>query len=82
MILTASSHTTDAEPMVGRQWNFTKVDSPASFTNRNVWIPKPSIMRKERGMALSDISHICMWTLSGLSDDQSQKVSWAEAACG
>ena len=36
----------------------------------------------ERGKARSDIAHISMWVASGISEAQSQKVSWAEPACG
>jgi hypothetical protein len=80
--LQASSHSTDAEPIFGRQWNLMKVDLPAASTKRKVWTPKPSIVRSERGMVRSDIAHMIMWKLSGISDTKSQNVSWAEAACG
>ncbi|MNL86433.1 hypothetical protein D3C87_2151410 [compost metagenome] len=33
-------------------------------------------------MPRSDITHISIWVDSGISDTKSQKVSWAEAACG
>ena len=45
-------------------------------------MPKPSIVRNERGIARSDIAHISMWVDSGCSDAKSQKVSCADAACG
>ena len=80
LIFSASSQTTDCMPSLGRQWNFTKVDLPASLTRRKVWTPKPSIMRKERGMARSDMIHMSMWVDSGVSETKSQKVSWA--VCG
>ena len=40
------------------------------------------MVRKLRGMARSDITHISMCVLSGISDTKSQKVSCADAACG
>jgi hypothetical protein len=33
-------------------------------------------------MARSDIAHISMWVISGISDAKSQKVSCADPACG
>ncbi len=33
-------------------------------------------------MARSDMTHISMCVDSGISETKSQKVSWAEAACG
>ena len=51
-------------------------------TNRNVWTPKPSMNRNERGMARSDIVHITMWVASGISEMKSQKLSCADWACG
>ena len=45
-------------------------------------MPNPSIIRSERGMAGSDMAHISMWVDSGISDAQSQNVSWALPACG
>ena len=33
-------------------------------------------------MARSDIAHMIMWSDSGISETKSQKLSWAEAACG
>jgi hypothetical protein len=69
-------------PRRGRQWNFTKHVAPSAFTKRNVCTPKPSIMRSERGSARSDIAHMIMWVLSGISETKSQNVSCAEAACG
>ena len=82
MIFTASSQITEAAPRTGRQWNLTKVDLPAALMRRKVWMPKPSIMRSERGMARSDIAQISICMLSGISEAKSQKVSWAEAAWG
>ena len=82
MILTASFQTTDCMPSTGFQWNFTKELSPASLMKRKVWTPKPSIMRKERGMARSDICHSVMWVDSGMSEAKFQKVLWALCACG
>ena len=51
------------------------------MTRRKVWIPKPSIMRSERGIARSDITQVSMCMLSGISEAKSQNVSCAEAAC-
>jgi hypothetical protein len=45
-------------------------------------MPKPSIIRSERGMARSDMANISMWVLSGMSGAQSQNVSWAPPASG
>ena len=69
-------------PSFGFQWNLTKVDLPFALTSRKVWMPKPSIIRSERGMARSDIAHISMWVASGISEAQSQNVSCAVPACG
>ena len=69
-------------PSFGRQWNLTKVDSPASFSRRKLCTPKPSIIRSDRGMARSLIAHMIMCIDSGISEMKSQKVSWAVAACG
>ena len=44
--------------------------------------PKPCIMRKLRGMARSDITHITVWMVSGIRPTKSQNVSCADAACG
>ena len=82
MIFTASFHTTDCMPSLGFQWNLTNVDSPASLTKRNVCTPNPSMNRKERGMARSDIVHITMCVASGISEMKSQKLSCADCACG
>ena len=71
---------TEAEPIVGRQWNLTKVDLPSALTNRKVWIPKPSIILSERGMVRSDMIHRTMFMLSGKSEMKSQNVSWAVAS--
>ena len=38
--------------------------------------------RNERGMARSDITHMIMCMLSGVSEMKSQKVSCADCACG
>ena len=81
-ILTVSSHTVDCKPSFGRQWNLTKVESPASLRSRKLWMPKPSIMRSERGSVRSDMAHITMCMASGVSEMKSQKVSCALAACG
>ena len=45
-------------------------------------MPKPSIMRRLRGIARSDMTHMIMCIDSGMSEMKSQNVSWAEAACG
>ena len=45
-------------------------------------MPKPSIIRKLRGMARSDITHMIMCMDSGINETKSQNVSWAEAAWG
>ena len=66
MIFTASSHITDWSPSFGFQWNFTNVERFSAFTKRNVWTPKPSMNRKDRGIARSDIAHISMWVDSGI----------------
>ena len=44
-IFCASSQTTEWTPRSGFQWNFTKRDVPFASTSRNVWTPKPSIIR-------------------------------------
>ena len=82
LIFTASFHTTDCSPSFGFQWNFTNVDSPAALTKRNVWTPKPSMNRNDRGIARSDIVHITMCVDSGIREMKSQKLSWADCACG
>jgi hypothetical protein len=69
-------------PSLGRQWNFTKVLSPAAFTRRKLCTPKPSIMRRLRGMVRSLIAHMIMCIDSGMRDTKSQKVSCALAAWG
>ncbi len=43
---------------------------------------KPSIKRKERGMARSDMTHMIMCMDSGVRLMKSQKLSWADWACG
>ena len=81
--LDASSQSSEWVPAIGFQWNLTKRDSPCALTSRKVCTPKPCIMRKLRGRARSDITHISMCgRLSGISDTKSQNVSWALAACG
>ncbi len=81
-IFTASSQSSACVPATGRQWNFTKVAFPSASTSRYVCTPKPCIMRRLRGRARSDMTHISMWADSGMSDTKSQKVSCAVAACG
>ena len=82
LIFTASFQTTDCRPCFGFQWNFTNVDRPSALTKRKVWTPKPSMKRNDRGIARSDMAHIIMWVLSGISETKSQKLSWADWACG
>ena len=82
LIFTASFHTTDCMPSFGFQWNFTNVDCPAALTSRKVCTPNPSMNRKERGIARSDIVHITMWVASGISEMKSQKLSCADWAWG
>ena len=41
----ASSQTREWTPARGFQWNFTSEVSPLASTRRNVWTPKPSIVR-------------------------------------
>ena len=77
-----SSHTSECTPAAGFQWNFTRLVLPLALTSRNVWTPKPSMVRKARGIARSDIAHISMWVDSGVSDTKSQNESWAVCACG
>ena len=69
-------------PATGVQWNFTKRDSPLALTRRKVCTPKPCMVRKLRGSARSDMTHISMWVDSGMRETKSQNVSWALAACG
>ncbi len=52
-VIWASSHTNEWTPATGFQCHFTKLVSPLALTSRNVWTPKPSIVRKERGMPRS-----------------------------
>jgi hypothetical protein len=73
---------TETEPIIGRQWNLTKVDLPSALTSLNVWIPNPSIIRKERGMVRSDMIQRTMFMLSGSSEMKSQNVSCAVASWG
>ena len=81
-IFCASSQASECTPSSGFQWNFTKRDLPSALTKRKVWTPKPSIIRKLRGMARSDMTHMIMCIDSGMSEMKSQNVSCAEAACG
>ncbi|EWS62530.1 hypothetical protein Y695_04243 [Hydrogenophaga sp. T4] len=76
----ASSQVSACTPSLGFQWNLTKLDAPCVFTKRKVCTPKPSIMRRLRGMPRSDITHISMCVVSGMSVTKSQKVSCALAA--
>ena len=80
--LSASFHTTDWRPCFGFQWNFTNVDLPAALISRNVWTPKPSMKRNERGIVRSDMIHIAMFIDSGIREIKSQKLSCAVCACG
>ena len=82
LIFSASFQTTDCRPCFGFQWNLTNVDFPSALTSRNVWTPKPSMNRNDRGIARSDIAHISMCVDSGISDAKSQKLSCAVWACG
>ncbi len=45
-------------------------------------MPKPSMKRKDLGIARSDMIHMIMCMLSGVSEMKSQKLSWAVCACG
>src|SRR3546814_10150957 len=40
--------------------------------------PKPSIMRRLRGIPRSDITHMTVWMDSGINDIRSQNVSCAD----
>ncbi|MNU04658.1 hypothetical protein D3C72_2491580 [compost metagenome] len=60
----------------------TKVASPLALISRKVLTPNPSIMRRDRGIARSDMAHMTMCVLSGIRLMKSQKVSWALAAWG
>ncbi|TCN48202.1 hypothetical protein EV641_118126 [Rhodococcus sp. SMB37] len=42
-----------------------------------MWIPKPSIMRNDRGIPRSDMFHIVCAAASVWSVTKSQNVSWA-----
>ena len=55
---------------------------PSALMKRKVWTPNPSIMRKLRGIARSDITHMIMCIDSGISEMKSQNVSCADAAWG
>src|SRR6185295_17121305 len=82
LIFNASSQTTDCMPSLGRQWNLTNIERSFPSTSRKVWTPKPSIIRKLRGIARSDITHMIMCMLSGVREMKSQNVSCAVCACG
>ena len=41
----ASSQTSECTPRRGFQWNFTSDVVPSGPVSRNVWTPKPSIIR-------------------------------------
>ncbi|MNI97013.1 hypothetical protein D3C73_1555820 [compost metagenome] len=45
-------------------------------------MPKPSMVRSERGIVRSLIAHMIMCIDSGISETKSQNVSCALAACG
>jgi len=47
--LLASSQTRECVPSRGVQWNLTRVARPSAFTKRNVWTPKPCIIRSCAG---------------------------------
>ncbi len=70
-------HTSEWMPATGFQWNFTKVVAPVSSERRKAWTPKPSMVRYERGMPRSDMTHISMWVDSGVKEAKSQNVSCA-----
>ena len=78
----ASSQTREWTPAPASSGTSPGVDSPSAATSRKVWTPKPSIVRYERGMARSDITHMSMWVASVCRDTKSQKVSCADWACG
>ena len=80
LIFTASFQTTDCRPSLGFQWNLTNDEVPSAATSRNVCTPKPSMKRKDRGIARSDIVHITMCVASGISEMKSQKLSCADCA--
>ena len=80
LIFTASFQTTDCRPCFGFQWNLTNVDLPSALTSRKVWTPNPSMKRNDRGIVRSDMIHMTMCMLSGVSEMKSQKLSWA--VCG
>ena len=82
LIFTASFHSTDCRPCAGFQWNLTNREAPSASMRRKLWTPKPSMNRYERGIARSDIVHITMCVASGISEMKSQKLSWADWACG
>jgi hypothetical protein len=54
----------------------------SSSSRRKVWTPNPSMNRNERGIARSDMTHMIMCMLSGVSVMKSQNVSWADCAWG
>ncbi len=82
LIICASSHSTECTPAVGFQWNFTSDVWPSGLDSRNVWMPKPSMVRYDRGTPRSDICHIVWCCASVCSDTKSQNVSCALCACG
>ena len=47
---------------------------PSALTKRNVWTPKPSMKRNDRGIARSDITHITMCVDSGHQRDEVPEV--------
>jgi hypothetical protein len=78
----ASSQVSECTPAAGFQWNFTRLLLPRALLSRNVWMPKPSIIRYERGMARSDMFHRVWWVASVCRETKSQNVSCALCACG
>ena len=78
----ASSQTSEWTPATGFQWNFTSTLSPPASTSRKVWTPKPSMVRKERGMPRSLMFQNTWWVASVCRETKSQKPSWADCACG
>src|ERR1035437_4746407 len=52
-----------------------ELGTPASLISRKLCTPKPSIIRNERGMVLSDMIHITICMDSGVSEMKSQNVS-------
>jgi hypothetical protein len=58
------------------------VESSLALRSLKVRTPDPSMNRKERGMARSDMTHMIMCIDSGVSEMKSQKLSCAGCACG